>query len=66
MFLCLKTSNHPQNITSANDAVIPGQDQGSNLNNSTMPARALGSNKIKTQEQKNIRMHNDEHQAALT
>ena len=40
MFFCLKTSNHPQNTTSANDAVIPGQDQGSNLNDSTMPARA--------------------------
>ena len=31
MLFCLKTSNHPQNIASANDAVIPGQDQGTNL-----------------------------------
>ena len=40
MFFCLKTSNHPQNIASARDTVIPGKDQGPYLNNSTMPARA--------------------------
>ena len=40
MFFCLKTSKHPQNTTSANDAVIPGQDQGPYPNDSTMPARA--------------------------
>ena len=45
MFFCLKTSKHPLNTTSANDAVIPGLDQGSNLNNNTMPARALSNNK---------------------
>ena len=38
MFFCLKTSKHPQNTTSANNAVIPGQDQGSCLKNSTRPA----------------------------
>ena len=35
MFFCLKTSKHPLNTTSANDAVIPGQDQGSYFNVST-------------------------------
>ena len=55
MFFCLKTSKHPLNTTSANDTVIPGQDQGSNLYDSTMPARALNNNK-KTQEQKNKRI----------
>ena len=38
MFFCLKTSKHPQNTTNANNAVIPGQDQGSCLKNSTRPA----------------------------
>ena len=45
MFFCLKTSKHPLNTTSANDAVIPGQDQGTNLNDSTMSARARSNNK---------------------
>ena len=40
MFFCLKTSKHPLNTTSARDAVIPGKDQGSYLNDSTMLARA--------------------------
>ena len=40
MFFCLKTSKHPLNTTSANDDVIPGQDQGSHLNDGTMSARA--------------------------
>ena len=40
MYFCLKTSKHPLNTTSARDTVIPGQDQGSNLNDSTMLARA--------------------------
>ena len=35
MFFCLKTSKHPLNTTRANDAVIPGKDQGSYLNDST-------------------------------
>ena len=49
-------SKHPQsNSTSARDTVIPGKDQGSNLYDSTMPARALNNNK-KTQEQKNKRI----------
>ena len=38
LFFCLKTSKHPLNTTRANDAVIPGQDQGSYPNDSTMPA----------------------------
>ena len=38
MFFCLKTSKHPLNPTSANDTVIPGKDQGSYPNDSTMPA----------------------------
>ena len=33
-----------QFCTSAPDTVIPGQDQGSYLNNSTMPARARSNN----------------------
>ena len=36
--LLSKKSKHPLNIASANDAVIPGKDQGPYLNNSTMPA----------------------------
>ena len=40
MYFCLKTSKHPLNTRSARDTVIPGQDQGSNLNDSTMPAKA--------------------------
>ena len=35
MFLCLKNKIHPLNTTSANDTVIPGKDQGSDLNAST-------------------------------
>ena len=38
MFFCQKNSKYPQNTTSANDAVIPGQDQRSYLKNSTRPA----------------------------
>ena len=30
MFFCLKTSKHTKNATSANYAVIPGKDYGSN------------------------------------
>ena len=33
--LLSKKSKHPLNIASANDAVIPGKDQGSYLNDST-------------------------------
>ena len=36
--LLSKKSKHPLNTTRANDAVIPGKDQGSYLNDSTMPA----------------------------
>ena len=36
--LLSKKSKHPLNTTSANDAVIPGKDQGSHPNDSTMPA----------------------------
>ena len=36
--LLSKKCKHPLNIASANDAVIPGKDQGSYPNDSTMPA----------------------------
>ena len=36
--LLSKKSKHPLNTTRANDTVIPGKDQGSNLNDNTMPA----------------------------
>ena len=44
-----------QFCTSAPDTVIPGQDQGSHLNNSTMPARARSNNNkdTRTKEHKN-------------
>ena len=41
MFFCQKNSKHPQNTTRANDDVIPGQDQGSHLNDGTMSTIAL-------------------------
>ena len=43
--LLSKKSKHPLNTRSARDTVIPGKDQESNLNDTTMLARALGNNK---------------------